>query len=706
MRPLHRFAVVSLLFLCGTGGEAAVRSDDGSLPADRAERVRLYRQRAVRARTAARRWAALHHRPLRRWTGRRFIELVNVRGDRPLYLGTCDYKTAVSLAVTPVRSVPYSLDGDGVLLGLWDGGLPLSSHREFGGRITNADSASVSSHATHMAGTLIASGVNIFARGMSSSARLLAYDWSDDLAELAAVAASAPGRTNRIYISSHSYDYVCGWEDEGDLYVWYGGSDWNAAAVDKDFGRYSSLVRDWDDLADRFPYLLIVRAAGNDRSDNPAPGDSVEDASSGTRYTYDPAIHPPGDGVFRNGYNTINPVAGAKNVLTVGAVTAAVSGSSRDLSAAEMTAFSCWGPTDDGRIKPDVVSDGIDVLSCSSEAVDAYASMTGTSPATAGVAGAAGLLVQLYTRLHPGGAMRAASLKGLLIHTADDLGRPGPDYVFGWGLVNIQAAADLLFAATNDPLRFREEVLDESAGNTNRLTFFSDGSAPLRITLCWTDPPGEAVSEADNPAPRLVNDLELRLVTPDGTVCFPWVLDPANPETDAGTGTNRRDNVEQIYLPAPAFGTYTLLVTRAAPLAGGRQAYSLFISGDSPDTDGDGLPDPWEDRFFGTLSYAETDDPDGDGCDNRTEFIAGTDPAETASAFSLSASRPVSGDGAVVLRWTPSSNRVYRVEWTEDLSQPFTEISGDLPFPCGAYTDAVQRAGSAGFYRLSVRVGP
>ena len=62
--------------------------------------------------------------------------------------------------------------------------------------------------------------------------------------------------------------------------------------------------------------------------------------------------------------------------------------------------------------------------------------------ASPNAAGSASLLVELYAKLFDGGAMRASTLKGLIIHTADDLGNPGPDYSYGWGLMNAKAAAD------------------------------------------------------------------------------------------------------------------------------------------------------------------------------------------------------------------------------------------------------------------------
>ncbi len=122
-----------------------------------------------------------------------------------------------------------------------------------------------------------------------------------------------------------------------------------------------------------------------------------------------------------------------KNILTVGAVNPIAAGYS---SAADvlMSSFSSWGPTDDGRIKPDVVADGVGLTSSIASSNNAYATYSGTSMATPNVTGSLLLLQEYYVQLHPGIFMRSATLKGLTIHTADEAGpNPGPDYQFGWG---------------------------------------------------------------------------------------------------------------------------------------------------------------------------------------------------------------------------------------------------------------------------------
>jgi hypothetical protein len=170
--------------------------------------------------------------------------------------------------------------------------------------------------------------------------------------------------------------------------------------------------------------------------------------------------------------------------------------------------------------------------------------------------------------------MLAATLKGLVIHTADEAGNyPGPDYKFGWGLLNTAKAATLLSNTTT--AKIKELTLVN--GTTYTLNFKANGTDPLRATICWTDPPGTPPSPSLNPPNiMMVNDLDLRI---DGQTYKPWILDPNNPTAGATTGDNIRDNVEQIYIPTITAGCHTLTVTHKGALTGGLQAFSLILSG-------------------------------------------------------------------------------------------------------------------------------
>jgi hypothetical protein len=107
---------------------------------------------------------------------------------------------------------------------------------------------------------------------------------------------------------------------------------------------------------------------------------------------------------------------------------------------------------------------------------------------------------------------------------------------------------------------------------------------PLRTTICWTDPPGREQPYALNPTNTvLVNDLDLRVISPDGSITNkPWVLNPTNPADAATTGDNIRDNVEQVHIQNPSNGWYTVRVTHKGSLGNGMQDVSIIVTGNTP----------------------------------------------------------------------------------------------------------------------------
>ncbi len=293
------------------------------------------------------------------------------------------------------------------------------------------------------------------------------------------------------------------------------------------------------------------------------------------------------DGGF-DGYDCISHQGVAKNILTVGAVDDIVNGYSDPLDV-DMTDFSCWGPTDDGRIKPDIVGNGVSLTSSYSSANNAYASGSGTSMSSPNVAGSLLLLQQHYKNLHYGNPMRAATLKALVIHTADEAGpADGPDYMFGWGLMNTASAANVI-SQDGTITSIMEMTLTNSGSYTFDVSA-AGGTPPFVVTICWTDPPGTPIdTEVNDPlnnrTKMLVNDLDVR-ITDGGSTYYPWFLDPGNPAdaainiSDNNGNGNNTDNVEQIYIDNPTAGTlYTVEVTHKDFLAGGLQNFSVIVSG-------------------------------------------------------------------------------------------------------------------------------
>ena len=520
------------------------------------------------------------------------VELMGFDGDKPIYFITHNANAAISTGANLVQAAPYNAVGAGITVGEWDGGGVRTTHQEFGSRVTIRDGAALLDHSTHVGGTIAAAGVVAAAKGMAPAARIDSYEWNSDKAEMTARGATYPGEPGMLYLSNHSYGQVTGWYYTGlssPEWAWYG-TGTTSAGVENDFGKYETNARDSDALAASLPYFLMFRSAGNDRLDNPSAGDpvSLTTSTSGSVVAYNPAQHPAGDGVYKGGgYDTISFDAGAKNVMTVGAVNDAVSGGLRSAAAGTMTTFSSWGPTDDGRIKPDIVANGYALYSTLSTGDADYGTYSGTSMASPNAAGSAALLVEYFNRLFPGHEMRASTLKALLIHTADDEGNPGPDYAYGWGLINVKAAADVIQRyRTSEGSRALVEDRVTTSATSRSYTFTWDGVSPIRATLCWIDPAGTATTTADSRTARLVNNLDLRVNGPGGTVHQPYVMPyvgdwtPAKLSAAATTGQNNVDNVEQVYIAAPpAAGVYTAVVTFTGALTGGMQNFSLVLTG-------------------------------------------------------------------------------------------------------------------------------
>lgn len=483
-----------------------------------------------------------------------FMELQGVsETGHPIYYITHNTDAAKTIStdkVWPGGSLGLNLSGNGMDIAMWDGGATRLSHQEFQGRATQQDDAvTLSDHACHVAGTMIAGGVDADAKGGAYEATFLAYDWNDDEAEMATFA------ENGGLISNHSYGAAAGWEFENGSWVWFG--DGSVSTVeDYRNGFYSSDAKAWDDIAFAAPYYTIFKSAGNDRGDGPGTGPAEDDGGT-------------------LGFDCISDKGVSKNIITVGAAHV-IPGGYTQPSDVQITDFSGFGPADDGRIKPDIVANGFGVYSSSKNGDASYTIKNGTSMATPSASGSALLVQQHYNNLHPGEFMRAATLKGLLIHTADEAGsNPGPDYSYGWGLMNTSSAVTAITNENNGTSTyFGEHLLQDGQNHSYNLT--SDGS-PLKVTISWTDPSGTPISAALDPTDlMLVNDLDSRI---DGTI-MPWTLNPSSPQSAASTGDNFRDNIEQLNITSPTNGNdYNLVINHKNSLLGGSQAYSIIITG-------------------------------------------------------------------------------------------------------------------------------
>jgi len=508
--------------------------------------------------------------------------------NHPIYYTTFNNIIAAATVkanqLWPSGSSGYNLSGSSSVLtnklAIWDGGGILGTHVELAGRITQKDNASVnfnggSEHATHVLGTMMATGINPLVKGMSYGLKgAYAYDFFNDNTEMRNAAAG-------LLISNHSYGTICGWfRDTDGSWTYYGN---NGDSADFNFGYYNNDAATWDEISFNNPNYLIVKAGGNNRDQNgPAIGQPYYYYdNNGVKIT---ATRPLGIS-NNNGYDVIGTTGNAKNILTVGAVNGLPNGYSKKEDVV-MTNFSSWGPTDDGRIKPDLVADGVNVLSTTSTGNNDYLVESGTSMATPNIAGALLLLQEKYAQLAAGQFMKSATLKGLAIHTADEAGKyPGPDYEFGWGLLNVLKAAEVIHSAvtTNNGSTSPHVLLENNLSNGQVFTMnvVATGNSPLTATICWTDPKGnvETQNVFNNPTPKLINDLDIRIVK-SGTTYYPWKLNPNFPSAAATKGDNVLDNVEKIVIDSVVPGdVYTIQITHKGVLQNGAQAYSLMVSG-------------------------------------------------------------------------------------------------------------------------------
>lgn len=214
-------------------------------------------------------------------------------------------------------------------------------------------------------------------------------------------------------------------------------------------------------------------------------------------------------------------------------------------------ASSSRGPAFDGRIKPDIAANGAAHMSTAPN--NSYLSFGGTSGAAPGIAGIMAMLHEAYREkfsLVADGAL----LKALLLNTANEKGNKGPDFIFGWGMVNAYRAHMAM-----DNNQFLKDELDP--GETKQYSIpVPDNVAELRVMVYWMDQ-----ESSSGVTKSLVNDIDIKIN--DGTTDhLPWVLneipDPSLLNADATKGEDHLNNMEQVSIESPdANNTYTLEVS-------------------------------------------------------------------------------------------------------------------------------------------------
>ncbi len=455
------------------------------------------------------------------------------------------------------------LKGSGVKVGTWENGHPdlesisgqFHGHDDFSDRVEVLEPSEPTQHATMVAGIVAGDGRASAAwggapfqwRGVAPGVHILSYTTTDSDEEAAEILRAV--KEQGIQLAIHSW----------------------GEAVTKDrcstFGDYTIRSAEFDQAI-----------AGDDPAAAGEGGIPVM-FSVGNYQDFIDCLVPQGPRLANiiPGFRTINPPHTAKDIISVGAIR------SDDL---KMTHFSSWGPTDDGRIKPDLVAPGSElggdggITGPSLLPPDGYRTDEGTSYAAAAAAGALSIL--MGERADRGLApLPPAAWKAILVGSARDLTDDplapitidpataeadalryrGPDFFYGYGLVWIPAAFGLSRCV---------DCLTEGRvekGQELRFTLLRTSGRTHKVTLVWDDPPGDPAATR-----ALVNDLDLRVeeLLPGGekSAHLPWVLDPFRPDQPAGRGADRLNNIEQVEFDGTAAGSLVVMVSGAGVTRG------------------------------------------------------------------------------------------------------------------------------------------
>ena len=494
----------------------------------------------------------------------RSFRLTGFEGVQPVYIFTQNVNAAISSGASFVRSnaVYDTVNGDGLYVSVTDLNT-IYEHAEFqlpsggGSRIILRQSGTDNDHATHCAGTIGAWGYDPTLTGMAPRVWLRSLIWPYNVvAGVTDFGMRYPGQP---------LDGTTTNPRNGALQVRsaVGSTSLGETDTSTNRGVYTSASAAWDQAMWDYPYYIEFFAAGND-------GDTGVGYATLCR----------GPQISKN----ITTVANAADVTR--------DASGNRTGGGDISGSSSRGPAFDGRIKPDLCGNGVGVKSTTPAG---SATLSGTSMATPNVAGSAALLADYYGKRFPGHFLRSSTLRALLINTADDMGTPGPDYTYGWGMANVKNAADIIKRYAAVPAS-RVVVEDSIAsGNSYTATYHYDGSGPIRVTLAWIDPPGTGqFASGATHTNALVNNLNLRVVGPNGATNLPFVMPFVTGQgtnaafstvlytNAATTGTNTTDNIEQVYVASPTAGDYMLQVTignAGGTLTNGSQKFSLAVSG-------------------------------------------------------------------------------------------------------------------------------
>ncbi len=393
------------------------------------------------------------------------------------------------------------LKGKGVTIGIGDDADP-TNHIDLKDRVINRAAGIQNTHGTHVAGIAAGGGIkDPMLQGVAPLATIVAQLF------------------NGIFLNAATYI--------ADYHMMVTNNSWGNITGECDLtGVYDSYSKLMDDLAIQYPFLLNVFAAGND--------------GPFTCLGYPKQYH-----TIVSGHQS------AKNVLSVG-------WAEKNQTMSLGTSF---GPTADGRLKPEITSQGSGVRS--TIPVDDYLTDWGTSMAAPTVTGGAALLIEKYRLMNGGADPKSGLIKALLMNGAKDIENPAPDFKSGYGFLNLLRSVDIL-----KKNRYFIASLTNASTNTHNIVVPA-GTAQLKVMVYWHDP--AAAIFARN---TLVNDIDLEVNTPSGKV-LPWILqaDSLNANKNATRGVDHTNNSEQVTIDDPAAGNYTINIKGTTINSGNAQEY-------------------------------------------------------------------------------------------------------------------------------------
>ena len=435
-------------------------------------------------------------------------------------------------------------DGNGQIVAICDTGLDTgkndsSMHLDFQGKILSMyalgrsnDSSDPHGHGTHVAGSVLGSGArsNGQIKGMANGAKMVFQSVLDNEDGLGGI----PADLNTLFAQAYN--------DGARIHT----NSWGAAVN----GEYTVDSQAVDQFVNSHRDMIVLFAAGNNGFGSgtlSAPGTAKNCITVAASENYRPNIGPDAD----------NP-----NCIVW---------------------FSSRGWTKDGRIKPDVAAPGTSILSTKSSLApasyfegvynDYYAYLSGTSMATPITAGSVAVARQ-YFMTNYGHAPGAALMKALLINGATNISYAYPGKDQGWGRVS------LTNSLTARQINWVDETVALTTGNKTTYTYnVLSNTQPLKITLTWSDAPGSLTA-----AKALVNDLDLIVTAPDGTVYY------GNDFTAPFNDTfDRLNNVEQVTVTTPTPGSWKVEVV-GYNVPTGPQSFALVSGGDMANSSQDTTP--------------------------------------------------------------------------------------------------------------------